>query len=78
MENIDKETRNMAELMVKFRIECTDIVAISDATNMPAKHTRYVFILNIKIEGDNINGLSFITLAYICHVVKTVLVNGLP
>ena len=48
MENIDKETRNMAELMVKFRIECTDIVAISDATNMPAKHTRYVFILNIK------------------------------
>ena len=44
MENIDKETRNMAELMVKFRIECTDIVAISDATNMPAKHTRYVCI----------------------------------
>ena len=44
MENIDKETRNMAELMVKFRIECTDIVAISDATNMPAKHTRYVNI----------------------------------
>ena len=39
VENID-ETRNMTELMAKFRIECTDIIAISDATSMPAKKTR--------------------------------------
>ena len=41
VENIDKETRNMAELMAKFRIDCTDIIAISDVISMPAKHTRY-------------------------------------
>ena len=44
------ETQNMVELMAKFRIECTEIVAISDAMNLPAKHTREAFLRMIKEE----------------------------
>lgn len=50
IENIDSETRNMAELMAKFRIDCNDIVAISDAISLPAKHTRDSFLAMIKAD----------------------------
>ena len=44
IENIDRETRSMAELMAKFRIDCEDIVAISDSMTLPNKHTRENFL----------------------------------
>lgn len=50
VEKIDEETRNMVELMAKFRIQCEDIVAISDAMSLPAKHTREAFLRMIEEE----------------------------
>ena len=44
IENIDRETRSMAELMAKFRIACEDIVAISDSMTLPNKATRENFL----------------------------------
>ena len=54
---MEEETRNMAELMAKFRIDCEDILPISDPTKLPAKHTREGFLrmINEEIGKDRLD-----------------------
>lgn len=48
IENLDEESRNMAELMAKFRIDCKEIIIISDATKKPSKNTKAEFLAMVK------------------------------
>ena len=43
VDELDSATRNMAELLAKFRIDFQDVIPIPDATQKPSVHTRNAF-----------------------------------
>ena len=49
-EDLDREARNMAVLLAKFRIEFQDVVVLSDATKRPAKQTKDDFLEIITVK----------------------------
>jgi len=52
-EDLDKEARNMATLLAKFRIEFQDVVLLNDATKRPSKQTKEDFKQMIRVQQQH-------------------------